>query len=53
MDLEESKTRIRTAEGVINDAYAAIAPDKLKAKRAELAVRQNDRSEERRVGKEC
>ena len=42
MDLEESKTRIRTAEGVINDAYAAIAPDKLKAKRAELAVRQND-----------
>ena len=42
MDIEESKIKIRTAQGILNDAYAAISPDKLKAKRAELAERQND-----------
>ena len=29
---------------MINDAYAAVSPDKLKARRAELSVRQNDPS---------
>ena len=42
MDIEESKIKIRTAQGILDDAYAAISPDKLKARRAELAERQND-----------
>ena len=42
MDIEESKIRIREAQGLISDAYAAVAPDKLKARRAELAEKQND-----------
>lgn len=42
MDIEESKERIRAALGVINDAYAAVLPDKLKERRAELELRQND-----------
>lgn len=42
MDIEESKIRIREAQGLISDAYAAVAPDKLKARRAELTEKQND-----------
>ena len=42
MDLEECKNRIDSAETMVKDAYAAIAPDKLKEKRAYLAERQND-----------
>ena len=42
MDLEECKNRIREARGMISDAYTAVAPDKLKARRAELSERQND-----------
>lgn len=42
MDIEESKNKIREARGLISDAYAAVAPDKLKARRAELAEKQND-----------
>ena len=42
MDIEESKIKIREAQAMINDAYAAVSPDKLKARRAELELRQND-----------
>ncbi len=42
MDIESCKIRIREASGMITDAYAAVAPDKLKARRAELEVKQND-----------
>ena len=42
MDLEECKNKIAGAAAMINDAYAAVQPDKLKARRAELEVRQND-----------
>ncbi len=42
MDLEECKNRIAGAETMIKDAYAAISPEKLKEKRAQLAERQND-----------
>lgn len=42
MDLEECKNKIAGAAAMINDAYAAVLPDKLKARRAELEVRQND-----------
>ena len=42
MDIEESKNKIREARGLISDAYTAVAPDKLKARRAELAEKQND-----------
>ncbi len=44
MDLEECKNKIASAHAMINDAYAAISPDKLKSRRAELAERQNDPS---------
>ncbi len=44
MDIEESKIRIREAHGMIADAYAAVLPEKLKARRAELAEKQNDPS---------
>ncbi len=42
MDLEECKNRIQSARTTVSDAFAAVAPDKLKARRAELAERQND-----------
>lgn len=42
MDIEECKNRIQQASVMIDDAYAAVAPDKLKARRAELEERQND-----------
>ncbi len=42
MDLEECKTRIAQAAEMVSDAYAALNPEKLKARRAELAERQND-----------
>lgn len=42
MDIEECKNKINAAESMINDSYAAISPDKLKARRAELELRQND-----------
>ena len=42
MDIEECKTKISAAASMINDAYAAILPDKLKAKRKELEEKQND-----------
>ncbi|MCH5351463.1 MAG: peptide chain release factor 2 [Clostridiales bacterium] len=44
MDLEECKNRIDGAEAMVKDAYAAIAPEKLKERRAYLAERQNDPS---------
>lgn len=42
MDIEESKIKIREAQAMIKDAYAAVSPEKLKERRAELEVRQND-----------
>ena len=42
MDIESCKIRIREASGMITDAYAAVVPDKLKARRAELEIKQND-----------
>ena len=42
MDIEESKNRIREAKSLIDDAYTAVAPEKLKARREELAQKQND-----------
>ncbi|MCH5162758.1 MAG: peptide chain release factor 2 [Clostridiales bacterium] len=42
MDLEDCKVKIDDAAAMIDDAYAAIAPDALKARRAELELRQND-----------
>ncbi|MCM1368372.1 MAG: peptide chain release factor 2 [Roseburia sp.] len=42
MDIDECKNKIQQASSMIGDAYAAVAPDKLKARRAELAERQND-----------
>lgn len=44
MDIDECKNRIQQASSMIDDAYAAVAPEKLKARRAELAERQNDPS---------
>ncbi len=44
MDLEECKNKLDGASTMINDAYAAIGPTKLKARRAELEVKQNDPS---------
>ena len=42
MDLEEYKNKIQSARVMVSDAYAAISPDRLKARRAELAEKQND-----------
>jgi len=44
MDIEESKNRIKEAQGMISDAYAAMQPDTLKSRRAVLAEKQNDPS---------
>ena len=42
MDIEECKNKIAASKTMIDDAYAAIAPDKLKARRSELEIKQND-----------
>lgn len=42
MDIEECKTKIAAAHAMISDAYAAVGPDRLRARRDELALRQND-----------
>ncbi|MDE7463922.1 MAG: PCRF domain-containing protein, partial [Clostridiales bacterium] len=42
MVLDDCKIKIDNAQAMINDAYAAIAPDALKARRAELELKQND-----------
>lgn len=42
MDLEECKNRINASLAMIKDAYAAVFPDKLRARRKELEERQND-----------
>ena len=42
MDIEECRTKILGAKTMVSDAYAAVAPDKLKERRAYLAERQND-----------
>ncbi len=42
MDLEECKAKITAAASMIDDAFAAVEPDKLKARRSELEARQND-----------
>ena len=42
MDLEECKNKIQSARTMVTDAFAAVGPDKLKARREELGVRQND-----------
>ncbi|MCH5161708.1 MAG: peptide chain release factor 2 [Clostridiales bacterium] len=44
MSIEDYKEKINQAATMIDDSYAAISPDKLKARRAELAERQNDPS---------
>lgn len=44
MDLEECKNKIQSALTMVTDAYTAVMPDKLKARRAELAEKQNDPS---------
>ncbi len=42
MTIEENKIKIDNASSMIDDAYAAISPDALKARRAELELKQND-----------
>ncbi len=42
MTLDDCKIKIENAAAMIDDAYAAIAPDTLKARRAELEAKQND-----------
>ena len=42
MDIEECKNKIAASKTMIDDAYAAIAPDKLKVRRSELEIKQND-----------
>lgn len=42
MDVEECKEKLRDAKKVIDDAYTAISPEKLKERRAELEQKQND-----------
>ncbi len=44
MNLEDYKEKINQAATMISDSYAAISPDKLKERRAELAEKQNDPS---------
>ncbi len=42
VDLEGCKTRISAAKRMVSDAYAAVSPEALKARRAELGELQND-----------
>lgn len=42
MDIEECKAKIAAARSMVDDAYAAVSPETLKARRLYLAERQND-----------